>query len=538
MIELGFDNIHKHREEYWLPIFTGYIMEKEEDADSQSVSLQLFDEWVKLLGLQLSPVVKADELIDYDPDVDDNRLIQLGTYFGCHDFLKAEYQSKSNQLTIPCAVNVAGNALAHTGYTAPQFTLFTPCLTFPDLLADYITDDNAISENVKLYFWGWSQSTKQWLQLPKYEDDTTENWKIVNGKVIFLKDIDEAVTFKTVAGSDVLMTLEQYFNVSSKDYDGIVHISLSNSEYNPVKILYKLLVKSGISTDDIDASNTDPDLWSNCDLDFNDQNYYSFDNSSYYLDRQQVKLCVNANKQSTLLDLINAICSLTRGGFFIDKGRDKVPYGFAKRRIRFVIHQPRLVTTNIKTLSHERIRDCSLSRSRDDVRNVVRAYSFNYSTESAKIDDNRVLENSSESSIECYGEMVEDISYTSKSICFLYNCSYYANFLTQHYLFTNQEPPPRLSFKTDLIGFNFDLKSLIGIREPNLSLDVDLDSKIINGVFEIYSMNFNTNNYMISFEAQWAGYLLFPDGDIVKRWAFCENAYCDEDENGVEYHIW
>lgn len=535
VVELGFDNIHKHKDSYWFPIFTGYIYEKEESGDDQRVQVQLMDEWLQLLDYQLAPVVVASDFINYDvPTTEDNRLLQLGTYFGRHAFLKKEYTSKTNQLLIPCAVNIAG-----AQHGRPAYTVFSPTFESPVIMKDWMD-----ISNVKVYVWDWrNPTTKQWLLMPQTNDDTSTVWQMGGGtvddrKILLFKSLSSVINFKNVLGVNVDMPFEDLLDTTSKDYDLDIRIEATALEDNPVKILYYLLKDAiGIAAADIDASINDPDNWIDNDYDFDDPLYYSFDVSATYLGNQSTKVCVNATKDTKIIDLINSFCALTRGSFFIDKGKNKVD-GIPTRRVRFVIHQPRRTYSALKVLTGERIRDVKLSRARNEIRNNIIVSSFNYDVDENKFNEQVIVNRYDNTSIGLYGERTEQINFTTQSIAFLYECAAYATFLAEHILLQYKEPPPRLEFRTDLIGCNFDLKSLVGIRETQLSLDTNLEENIANGVFEMYNLNFNTQTFMFTFGAQWAGFLIFPDGDATKRWAFADSAYTDADADGIEYYCW
>jgi hypothetical protein len=121
------------------------------------------------------------------------------------------------------------------------------------------------------------------------------------------------------------------------------------------------------------------------------------------------------------------------------------------------------------------------------------------------------------------------------SLCFLYDSNEYAQFLAQHFCMVLSDPVFRLKFDTDLAGYGWDLKQLISARER---IGLLLDDTYMSDVYEIYGLSFSSAKGQLSFQGQWAGYLLFPNGSTAKRWAFCDAAYVDADSDGNEYNCW
>ena len=114
--------------------------------------------------------------------------------------------------------------------------------------------------------------------------------------------------------------------------------------------------------------------------------------------------------------------------------------------------------------------------------------------------------------------------------------------MANHFLMVYKEPPQILNFKTDLVGRGWDLKNLIGIKEKESLL---LDPETNAGIFEVYDINFGTGNFFLSIQARWAGYLLNPEGNLSKQWAFIKDlepiagAYTDDsDPRGFDHWCW
>jgi hypothetical protein len=172
-----------------------------------------------------------------------------------------------------------------------------------------------------------------------------------------------------------------------------------------------------------------------------------------------------------------------------------------------------------------------------DIKNSVAVTSFEFSNQT--IDGNETARATDSNSIATYGNQEYAIERTSSDISFLYDSIYYALFLAQHYLTLFKEPPVKLDFRTNLVGYNWDLKSLIGVKErSSLGLDASPENCMATGVFEVYGFNFDTRAFNVSLSCKWAGYLLAPDGDIDnKRWAYWDNFYYDG-KDGITYHGW
>lgn len=110
IVEINFDWIYKDDESWWLPIFCGNIAAKTEDPESQSVQIQLLDEYDQSLDYELAPKIRADELITYDPVVADSRETQMCTLFGKHEFCFADNRVKDQNVMVPMEWNQEGPA--------------------------------------------------------------------------------------------------------------------------------------------------------------------------------------------------------------------------------------------------------------------------------------------------------------------------------------------------------------------------------------------------------------------------------------------
>lgn len=520
IVELGFDNLNKHNDAKWVPLFFGYIVDKKEDAEGRSVTFGFMDEWTFLLQYTLSPYVTADKFITYET-YSDSRSIRLGTYYGRHLFLVREYANKDNQLLIPCCVNINGAAKGGTSQTVyDRYKLWTPQALNLSRIKSRITLDN-----IEVYFWMWNKDwdtdtqSKQWAKLLPTLDGDPVYTVTDKGEIVFLIDADTPVQFETVRTNIIEKSLNEYFNQYAQDWEPHIRISMLTGEQNPVRILYDILRHVvGFPLYLIDASNDDPTQWVAADLDYDNTQYYSFDVSSHYLDLQQATICVRAEKGETVLDLINDLCSLTRGSFFTDKGKEIVN-GVPTRRIHFVIHQPRLSPVTLKVLDGSRLSGPMLSRNTNDIRNIVNVGSFAYSEFQSLFTDLDQYTVQSNDSVQVYGPRNEEILFRPGSLTFLDNCLSYARFLGDHILMLYKEPPLVLSFNSGLVGLHFDLKSLMGIRELSALL-MDFTPTNNTGVYEVYGLNFNTSGFRIQFEARWAGYLVSPTGSPDKKWGF------------------
>ena len=517
LIELGFDGPNKQSS--WRPLFTGYIIQKDEKAEERQADFSLMDEWTWLLEFDLAPTITADSLFGYTSGTD-ARLLKLGTYYGAHRFLANEATNKNNQLLIPCAANEKG-----ISHSQPQFQYIIP-LVLNELKVkniSYIDADPNYSTYLSLYFWDWGLSTKKWIEISRSDYVISAYANILNEFVI---------TTSTPAG--LSKTLAQYFDRTNPDCDPAIAFSIEGMDVNPARILFDVLYNvMGLSINDIDASNADSSLWGGFDVDFSSEDYHSFDVSSRYLEMQSAKVCVHIDKSTTVNNLIDEICTLSRGSFFIDKGRMTSP----ARRIRFVIHQPRLIPDTILTLPENRVFTPQLSRAIDKVLNNVSVSNYDYTGSTSKFDTVMVYNSNDAGSIAAYGQKDQLIENKPGDIIFLYDSAGYAAMLANHYLMIFKEPLMELSFDSDLIGMNFDLKTMLRVQEKS-SLYLNQYATGLKDVFEIYSTAINTGNFLMSFVALWAGYLLMPDGDSTKRWAFADYAYVDADADGLTYWAW
>lgn len=527
LVEVGFDGPDKDTS--WKTIFSGYIIEKNEDAENRQADFSLMDEWTKLLNFELAPIKTGSEIFQYYGDTTgtlDKRALQLGVYYGPQRFLPLEYKEKDKQLLIPCAANIAG-ATTWNGITAQYRDI--RLLNYGDLAE---TAGAATAQD--LYFWDWSNPVPQWTKIDRA--NYTRVFDSVDASIHYVLNTDTPGLYGG-------QTLAQYWDKSNTNCDPIIGLQHTALEYNPAKILLHLFRSIMMAPGDwykIDFS----DLWLQGDFDFSDPNYYSFDTSAYYLDQMNVRICVRANKnKTTASSLMDDLAKLTRGAFFVDGGKPAIGFPGPTRQIKFVIHQPRPFTPTILSLPEDRLHGPALKRSTDRVINSVSVCNYPY-TVSDKYDDVQTSTTKSDDSITAYGERIESIANKPGDNVFLYGNAEYAAFLAQNYVMVYSEPPMELDFQTDLIGLNYDLKSLIRVQEKS-ALGLDPLGTTMKDVFEIYSLALDSANFMMTFTAFWAGYLLMPYGDTGKRWAFASddavvNAYASDTvgPDGLEYYAW
>lgn len=513
LIEIGFDGPNKQSS--WRPLFTGFIIQKDEKAEEREADFGLMDEWVRLSSFDLAPTILGDVFFNYTV-AKDTTLLQLGTYYGAHRFLVRESTNQTNQLIIPCSTNISEAwFLTDSGYV---YTVNNLHYLIKPLILNWAAYKKAYSNYTPvLYFWDWGAATKQWIEI------SSSYYSVVSGHIVL-----------NTGNIGLSKTVTQYFDTTNPDCDPAIAISIEGMDVNPARILFDVLYNvMGLPINDIDASNADPTLWGGFDVDFSSEDYHSFDVSARYLEMMQARTCVHINKSCMVSDLINEICPLTRGSFFIDRGRTAGP----ERRIRFVIHQPRLVPDTILTLPESRVHTPVLSRSTDKVRNNVSVSNYDFTSVTSKYDTVTVYNKSDANSIAVYGQKDQLISNKPGDNIFLYDSAGYAAMLASHYLMIFKEPLIELTFDTDLVGMNFYLKTMLRIQEKSsLYLNQDIDN--IRNVFEVYSMAMNTGNFLMSFVALWAGYLLMPDGDKTKRWAFADYFWVDADADGNTYWFW
>ncbi|MFA6198652.1 MAG: hypothetical protein WC734_05920 [Patescibacteria group bacterium] len=559
IVELGFDDIHKWDSAYWLPLFKGYIQRKSEDSASRSVTISLMDEWALVLDKPMAKAIRGGALYNYVDDANellDKRELMRGTYYGHTTLLTNEKYKKDNQILIPytwndyAAYNAAGGSVATYCYLK--------ALTLNAQLSAY---DFTLTHSI--WFWGWNKDwftdgKEQWMQLPLTNVDTSVVWALDYGPTtanIWIKKASNAViNFKTASGAAIVgsgssgLKLDEYFLSTADGYEPAIGMAaLAKANYdNPAVILFDQLYNrtdlyassGGIPIADLDVSSATPASWADTDFDYEDTNYYSFDVSYSYLKLQGCHMAVNTdNPSDTLIDLINDICSLTRGGFFIDKGKD-ISGGNPIRRVHFVIHQPRLIPPDIRTLTEKRIQRPSITREVTEIRNYVEVSSFDLAN-NPLLADSLITTETDTSSVAVYGEKrLSLINKPKSNACYLYDSIIYANALAEHYLMVLKEPPLTLEMSTNLIGYTWDLKSLIGIKDT-YGLQIDYaNATDLSGCYEIYGLSFDTRSFKVSFNMRWAGYLINPSGVLARRYAFADNAYADADAASLEYYTW
>jgi hypothetical protein len=562
IVELGFDNFAKKNNEGWFPLFFGYINVKQENASSRTVDITLLDEWSRIFNAPLYTTMQGHDFFDYaDTAFKDYRNIGIGTYYGKHHFLSAEYTNKDKQLMITLP-----HSLSRIDYSILQYQAYR-ILKFPvvnfgsyfltDFYSKYPTiesqnADSNLSDWNHVYIWAWNKSwfandKAQWVRVPYYTTISgTSRRQITHypgGSALYLDGYytgsdSTGLVFQDIAGNTYNKLWTELLDTTNKDFEWkcATHCEL---ESNPAKILYQLLNGYlALPAADIDASSSTIADWQYQELDYDNPDYYSFDTSAYYLSLQSCKVCVNINKETTFQELLESICEMTRGSVFIDKGKNIIG-NVPVRRIHYVIHQPRLLPLKYKTINEDRMFNPTLYKDVTDIKNSVSVGSFDYET--AETFESLTVRSVTDSdSIGVYGVRSYDMKRTTSDISFLYDSSLYASFIVQHYLTLFKEPPIKLDFRTNLVGYNWDLKSLIGVKERgSLGLNASPENGTATGIFEVYGFNFDTRAFNVSLSCKWAGHLLAPDGDIDnKRWAFWDNFYFDEDVNNISYHYW
>lgn len=555
IVELGFDNFAKKNNDGWFPLFFGYINVKQENASGRTVDITLLDEWSRIFNAPLYTTVPGHDYFDYvNTAFEDYREIGCGTYYGKHHFLAANYLDKDKQLMIPLAYNIAIED-ALNNFAAYRLLSFA-CIDFNNLIgnvyinrfAGSLAQSSDVVNYNQIYVWGWnkdwfSNGKAQWLRIPVYDTkDGSTVWQIIfeNNQNCYLQGYGSNVGLigYDVAGVKHDLAWSQLLDTTNEDFEWkcSAHCEL---ESNPAKILYQLLNGYlALPPADIDASSSTIANWEYQELDYDNPLYYSFDTSAYYLDLQSCKVCVNIDKETTFQELLESICEMTRGSVFIDKGKDIVN-DRPIRRIHYVIHQPRLLPLKYKTINEDRLFNPTLYKDVTDIKNSISVASFDYGA--TKTIESLTIQSVSDSgSIGVYGTREYSIKRTASDISFLYDSALYALFLAQHYLILFKEPPIKLDFRTNLVGYNWDLKSLIGIKErTSLGLDASPENAIATGVFEVYGFNFDTRAFNVALSCKWAGYLLAPDGDVNnKRWAYIDNSYCNDTDTPLTYHCW
>lgn len=562
IVELGFDNLAKKNNSGWYPLFFGYINVKQENADSQSVSITLLDEWNRIFNSPLYTTAIAHDYLTYvNTNIEDWRELDLGTFYGKHHFLFAERNSKTNQVMIPCVHNLDDiSVVTNRGtFTAMRYFAFKAQAFLPSALASELStrwysdvskpDIDFPQDYNQVYVWGWNKDwfldgKAQWIRIPKIARTNSnvivEQYLIssVDGITGYFQQ-PQYLIFYDASGNRYEKSWVDIFDETNSSFEWIVKLHCELT-YNPAKILYKLLTDYlGISSPDIDVSSDDTDNWEEQEYDFDNPSYRSFDTSAFYLENQEAKISINIKTETTFQDVVEKICELSRGSLFIDRGKAVTSTEYIPlRRIKFVIHQPRAFSPTVQVLDSKKILNPTLSRDVTDIKNKVTVEYCSFDT-TVNYSNRLTTLNIDQDSINVYGIKEYTIRARMSDIMFLYDSEYYANFLGSHYVYIFKEPPVRLDLSTQLIGYRWDLKSLLGIRElTSLLIDFDLNTNNLTGLFEVYEQRMNTNNFRFSLSLKWAGFLLAPDGEIAtKRWAFWDNFYYGG-KDGVKYYGW
>lgn len=554
IIELGFDTIHKNEDAYWFPLLIGYIVDKQMDYGSKQATIQLLDETSFVVGTQLSKTVSCKDIITYtDPLVQDNRAMVLNTYFGTCRFDARFYKDKDKQeFMIPCTFP-AINPLTENPYPTGSNWYVWPNIRH-ELLSDekyvlnpYDTSVQGQLYRYKVYLWEWDtegdNKPASGLLQPEWVEVTYWSSSMKPPTSIMITGFGNGLINCTTRDGTVYdrsfvdymkNRIEHAGTENEAEYTAEPDIRIScEFESNPAKQLYiTLRTLCNLPAESIDASNDDITLWNEeGDYDYESPLYYSFDVSSYYLSKQTCKMMIHSKVGDTVENLIEQCNELTRAGFFIDTGRTPNGQYIPNRRIHYTILQPRLFDSTIRPITESQIRSLSESRSISDIINDANVQYILTSRQ----EELQTQSYSDTDSITKYGIKNKSIRSDIGQLANLYDCAQYANFLAQHYIYFYAEPPLRVSLTTDLFGFRWDLKKIIGVISSSAALDVtDTDT---SGIFEVYGVYFNTSRFEYTFDLQLANYYLAPDGDVInKRWAFCGYSYCNNDP--ITYHCW
>ena len=596
MVEIGFDiSGKKHNDNFWFPIFKGQITNKRENENQRLVIFNLKDESKVIFDEELAPIRRATDVISYDATQTDDRQVQMGLYYGKHDFLAKNAKNRNDQIMIAVIQNQEGAAESR----GPKL-LLTPQATnilqiTNDIVFDEFDDD---STKDRIYFWLWNTNwagitEKQWAYLNMQSPNLNITDPIVvlpnTGSIEIkmtgiLTSADDLEFFLVDGVTKVTISLDEYYDLPTaqdeiESHDPFVKITAKLIADNLATILFQTLIhqvgikerefdaklrpttnaKTLIAAKVIDEDDTvaffDGDITGESDQ----INFFSWNDAFYYINSYALKTGVHIETSTRAIQLIDKMIEFIRGAFFVGQGTQKDSISplpeedwtdlvdldnHNTRRIKLVINQARPVFDGITELSESKIRNVNMERAVSDVVNSCTVQNFDFNTASSDFKSIESFESTSENSISVYGRKTLEIKSEPGKLAFIYDSIAYAQFLSSHFILIFKDPPVKVTFDTNLIGMSyrdglpeFDLKRLVYIREE-LFTGIPGDDNT-RGLYEIHAKNFNTASYAFSFTLFWAGYLLAPDGDIEnKKWAFADdpNSYANDGTDRFTYH--
>jgi photosystem II stability/assembly factor-like uncharacterized protein len=179
IIEMNFDGIHRDDEDYWLPLFIGFLNGKEEREDG-CVSLSFIDYWGKVFDFPLYKDVPADTVIPYSEGVADARVVGVGLYFGNAEMCYDSQHEKDKNLMLPMVANTAGTAMGSEATVAkvyPKYALLVPQMLNKNLTGIASQNFGAAGDVRRVWLWLWNDAIPA--KIPdegETPDPATGNW--------------------------------------------------------------------------------------------------------------------------------------------------------------------------------------------------------------------------------------------------------------------------------------------------------------------------------------------------------------------------
>jgi hypothetical protein len=529
ILELNFDYIHKGDNEYWIPLFYGYIDSKEENTDSMSVTLSIIDSWGFIFDRELISMVRKDEIYNLFSG-SDTTIVELGIYFGTFSRDVVTLWERDGSLLIPCTYSGNYHVLDRKddlSIELEEYYSWAPLMRNKAMVKNNFGSDG---EAERLWFWLWNDAEVAdggwpWIGTKEKIWVYTESFKIADSGNFYFADTesDGKIHFKDSAGGErINITPAQYFNRSlysgTEAYDlydpflgiaaEIYHYSGSDNYWrNSVKCLYHILVDIlGMDASLFDKENTGY-AWRAEFLYPISPNYYSWDVAAENIGGDNKFSTLRISESTTGKDLIQEICALTGAKLFSGWGVKDTALAVSKV-IKFTVPSwlfPSLGFDYEKIYGQD-IGGISMQIDTPDIYNRIMITNFivdpSYAPDA--VETNILYDKQDATSIAKYGEKILDMRKIPLEDIIFWTENMQAESDAERYLAWYKRPRQKISFETNLKGLLFDLGDYIGIYE-RLGILSDPTDAIYSGVFEIVTMNLSTSSFRVKIEARFVG---------------------------------
>jgi len=197
------------------------------------------------------------------------------------------------------------------------------------------------------------------------------------------------------------------------------------------------------------------------------------------------------------------------------------------------LNEPILYREEMQILN-KKVFNPELSKDYLNVKNYVSVSNFEF-TATAKKDTVPLFISQNTDSISAYGKKEYSFGGKPFEILFINSSANYAQTLASLYTNFYSEPLAQISFQSDISSIRRDLKTVFSIVDSDSALN-DSD---ISAIFEVYGFNFDTRRFQVTIAGQWAGYLIAPSADPMKRWLFWDNGnFTEEISTEIKYYFW